>query len=95
MSIRVESLETEQGMPLHWYQSSEWAERGSCDICRSNLAYRTRDGSLTVVSIAALENGDNYELGMEIFIDSKPDNYDFVGDHPRLTGEETQEYLAG
>jgi hypothetical protein len=74
------------------YRSSQWAERGFCGICGSNLFYLflpARGHAFTAGlfpddALAAL--GD---LAEEIFIDEKPDYYAFAGERPRLTGAES------
>lgn len=70
------------------YASSEWAERGFCKTCGTHLFYRMRDGSMTVVWAGTLDDQSGLKLAGEIYIDSKPDGYAFVGDHPRLTEHE-------
>lgn len=75
---------------VSWYQSSEWAERGFCKICGSNLFFRLREGygDFYNVSVGALDDSSGLKMAMHIYIDEKPDYYDFADECPRLTGKE-------
>jgi hypothetical protein len=76
---------------LRWYQSSDWASRGFCQICGSSLFYKLADeaGGVWSISAGTIANlPDNMSLTKEIFIDSKPDYYTFEGERTRLTGEQ-------
>lgn len=75
--------------PVRWFQSSAWAERGSCERCGSALFWRTRDGSMVNASAGAFDDQTRFaKLDSHIFIDSKPAYYDFSDAAPRLTGAE-------
>ena len=70
------------------YRSSEWAERGFCGKCGSNLFfhYLPKD---SYGLLAGLFADDALEpLAEEIFIDEKPDYYAFAGDAEKMTGAE-------
>ncbi len=72
-----------------WYKSSDWAERGFCAGCGTNLFYRLLgDTPMYAVSAGALKNAPGLKLVEQIFIEEKPAYYDFAGDVPALTGEE-------
>jgi hypothetical protein len=74
---------------LAWYDSSDWAQRGFCKTCGTSLFYRLKgDEGFWSVAAGTLDIPSGYTLGKEIFIDEKPDYYDFSGDQPRLTGAE-------
>lgn len=76
---------------LRWFQSSDWASRGFCDTCGSTLFYKLTDdfGGTWSISAGALNDcPSGLPMTKEIFIDSKPDYYEFSGDRPRLTGEQ-------
>lgn len=74
---------------VKWYRSSEWAERGFCSECGSNLFYRL-DGDEPQYSFfaGAFDDQSKLELVCQIFIEEKPDYYAFAGDIPSMTGEE-------
>ena len=74
---------------LEWYASSDWAKRGFCKNCGSSLFYRLNDvEGFWAITAGSLNLPKGHSIGKEIFIDSKPEYYAIVGDHPRLTGEE-------
>ncbi len=63
------------------YASSDWAERGFCKQCGSNLFYLLKPNRYIMWSGAFDEQP--FELEGEIFCSEKPGWYDFAGDHPR------------
>ena len=71
------------------YDSSEWAERGFCKICGSNLFYRLKATGGYHMPVGVFDDQSAFQIKGEIFIDRKPPGYDFAGDHPRLTEAET------
>ena len=74
---------------LRWFRSSDWAERGFCFTCGSNLFYRLVGmPQLLMIQVGCLDLPDGVTLAEHIFIDEKPDHYDFAGSAPRLTGAE-------
>lgn len=70
------------------YDSSEWAERGFCSRCGSNLFYRLKEADQYMLCMGAFEDESPFQLAGEIYIDEKPPGYDFAGEHPRQTGAE-------
>ena len=71
------------------YQSSDWAERGFCKVCGTNLFYRLKSTGQYIMSVGAFDDPAPFKLAGELFIDLKPPGYTFAGDHPRLTEAET------
>ncbi len=71
------------------YASSEWADRGFCTSCGTLLFYFLKPNQTYHLSVGAFDEGSDFELAREIFIDRKPAGYAFAGDHPRWTEEET------
>ena len=63
------------------YPSSDWAERGFCKQCGSNLFYFLKPDRY--IMWAGAFDEQPFELGGEIFCSEKPAWYDFAGDHPR------------
>ena len=70
------------------YASSEWAERGFCAECGTNLFYCLKEPQMYMMATGCFDDEEQFELTGEIYIDEKPSGYNFAGDHPRLTGEE-------
>lgn len=70
------------------YKSSDWAERGFCKQCGTNLFYRLKANGQTILWLGTFDDISDMSMGSEIFIDAKPAFYDIAGDHPRLTEQE-------
>lgn len=77
------------------YDSSDWATRSFCRTCGSTLFWTLKGGGLTAVSVQAFDDPSIFAFESEIFIESKPGNYDFAGDRVRMTGEEVMAQFAG
>lgn len=88
MDTRKDEIAFEQDGSLTWYDSSDWAERGFCGTCGSNLFYRLKQGDMLAVLAGTLDLPTGLPVRKEIFIDEKPDYYDLAGDRPRQTGAE-------
>lgn len=61
------------------YSSSEWAERGFCKLCGSNLFYRLKTTGQHIVCAGALDSEAQLVLDHQVFVDEKPDYYNFEG----------------
>jgi len=70
------------------FSSSDWAERGFCKKCGTNLYYRLIENNEFHVSVGVLDELSKLKLTTEYFIDEKPGLYDFANDCQKLTGEE-------
>lgn len=79
---------------LSWYNSSEFAQRGFCKTCGTHMLFKVNDGSYYGVTAGSLEDNEQFKLSMHIFIDKKPDYYDFKDDCPRLTEKEFLEFVG-
>ncbi len=96
------ALEAEDGSvtvegPAKRFQSSEWAERAFCERCGSNLWYRITapgPGHGQYQLAAGLFDVNGMHLGLEVFIDSKPDAYAFEGERRQMTGQEIFDFFA-
>ena len=79
--------------PVKVFQSSEWAERAFCERCGSALWYRITapgPGHGQYQLASGLFDVAGMHLGLEVFIDEKPDAYAFDGAENRrqMTGAE-------
>ena len=70
------------------YDSSEWAERGFCKVCGSNLFFRWKEPDHYLLWMGTIDDLAPFNLADEIYIDKKPPLYDLAGERPRLTGDE-------
>lgn len=88
LAATVESVKFAGADHIKSYRSSDWAERGFCTECGTNLFYRLVEPNVYIMCTGAFENSEQFSLGGEIYIDEKPKGYNFAGDHERLTGAE-------
>lgn len=70
------------------YGSSQWAERGFCRTCGTHLFFRLRNQPHYALPVGLLDEGPSWRFAKEIFVEEKPDFYDFANDTRRLTGQE-------
>ena len=70
------------------YKSSEWAERLFCKNCGTSIAWRLQDGGTYHLAAHIFEGVDDLPLGLQIFIDEKPANYNFAEKTETMTGAE-------
>ena len=88
ISTQAERIAFEGEDAIRTYASSEWAERGFCGECGTNLFYRMKPTAMTFLWLGTFDDPSPFELVGEIYIDDKPALYDLAGDHLRQTGEE-------
>ncbi len=67
------------------YQSSNWAERAFCGTCGSNIYYRLAPTGEMRVSAGLFEGHSSFKMNHQVFIDKKPDFYEFSTSSRRLT----------
>ena len=70
------------------YNSSDWAERGFCNQCGSHLFYRLKENNLHFIPVGLFDKCDGIEFDHQVFIDDKPDYYDFANKTKNMTGAE-------
>ncbi|WP_425044993.1 GFA family protein [Primorskyibacter sp. S87] len=84
--------------PVKTYTSSEWAERAFCEECGSALWYRiTAPGEMhgqTQMAAGLFENAGGARLGLELYIDKKPEGYAFEGERRQMTEAEVMAMYA-
>lgn len=70
------------------YDSSQWAERGFCSKCGTHLFYRVMDTNLYAIPVGLFGSQAPFKLKEQIFIDHKPEYYEFANDTCNLTEAE-------
>ena len=70
------------------YQSSDWAERGFCKHCGTNLFYRFTPVDNYSFTAGLFDELGDLTLSEEIFVDEKPAYYAFAQDTVKKTGAE-------
>lgn len=76
------------------YQSFEWAERAFCNKCGTNLYYHQLGSDEYVLSVGLFQNNGKFNFTSQIFIDKKPDYYEFVNDTEDLTQQQLFDKFA-
>jgi hypothetical protein len=81
-----DSNPTASGKPgaVH-YASSAWGERCFCRVCGSNLVWRSPELGMTSVMAGSLDDESALTITSQIFIDHKPEYYDFANETPMET----------
>lgn len=87
-AVKPDMIALEGAEHLSTYRSSEWAERTFCSRCGSNLWFAFLPDNHVSFLAGLFDLPDGYEMREQIFIDEKPDYYDFAQDTPRKTGAE-------
>ena len=77
------------------FQSSEWGQRQFCQTCGTHLFYASPSFGYFGVSAGTLDDLSGLSLTTEIFIDCKPDLYDFANATRRLTEAEFIAMVSG
>jgi hypothetical protein len=70
------------------FNSSAWAERGFCKQCGTHLFYRLKQNNQHIVPVGLFDDLGNLEFDHQIFIDEKPEFYDFANETHKMTGAE-------
>ncbi|MGB3245436.1 MAG: GFA family protein, partial [Sulfitobacter sp.] len=81
--------------PAKSYRSSEWAERGFCEVCGSTLWYSTVADQVKHPSAGLFKNAAGAPLAIEFFADNCPSGYAFAGSQKKLTTAETIALFSG
>ncbi len=87
-AAQVGSIKFQGEDNIKCFTSSEWAERGFCSVCGTNLFYRMKQPEMYMMATGCFDDAEQFSLSGEIYVDEKPSGYDFAGDHPRMTGAE-------
>ena len=70
------------------FESSDWAERGFCKNCGSNLFYRLKESRQYIMPLGLFDDLNDIVFDHQIFIDEKPGYYEFANDTHNMTGAE-------
>jgi hypothetical protein len=77
------------------FQSSEWGQRQFCRTCGTHLFFAAPSVNYFGISAGAVDDLGGLTFTTEIFIDMKPDLYDFANPTRRLTEAEFTAQFAG
>lgn len=80
------------------FQSSEWAERGFCKQCGTHLFYRLTGNGAYFLPAGLFLDEPGFEAALDfdhqVFIDQKPDYYNFSNDTKKLTAAQVFEFFG-
>jgi len=71
---------------LHWYPSSDWARRGFCAHCGSNLFWEPLRGSYISIMAGTLEGASGLKAESHIFVADAGDYYAITDGLPQSPG---------
>ncbi len=70
------------------FKSSDWAERGFCKTCGTNLFFYSTPTGKYFMCVGAFDDASQFKLKGEIYVDHQPEGYAFAGQLSRLTEAE-------
>jgi len=88
MALNCETVTFEGQDNIGRVRSSDWAERGFCTQCGSNLFYHLVDNSDYQVAAGLFDEQSMLRLSLQVFTDEKPAFYDFANETKMMTGPE-------
>ena len=65
---------------LKWYRSSDFARRGFCATCGSNLFWKADGSAKTAITAGTLDGDTRLSIAKHIFCADKGDYYEIAGD---------------
>jgi hypothetical protein len=73
---------------LSVFDSSEWAQRGFCSECGTHLFYRLKETQEHMMPVGLFDDDSGFVFKRQVFVDEKPDYYQYANKTEDLTGEE-------
>ena len=88
MEITCQAVAFEGEENIGRIRSSDWAERGFCSKCGSNLFYHIIYSLEYQVSSGLFDDQSNLRMSLQVFTDSKPEFYEFSNETRMMTAAE-------
>ncbi|WP_306025240.1 GFA family protein [Oceaniradius stylonematis] len=88
MEIECAGVRFEGEEHITRFRSSDWAERGFCSKCGSNLFYRIIDSNDYQMAVGLFDDQSGLRFTLQVFTDKTPDFYAFANETKMLTGAE-------
>jgi len=76
---------------INVFDSSEWAARAFCSNCGSHLYYYLKPANEYAVSLGLFQGKDDFQFTQQIFVDRKPEYYEFSNKTENLTEQQVFE----
>jgi hypothetical protein len=70
------------------FESSAWAQRCFCSNCGTHLYYYLKSSSEYIIPLGLIQSDSNFNFKGQIFIDKKPDFYEFSNQTENLTEQQ-------
>lgn len=83
---RTENLLITDNGGLKWFKSSNWAQRGFCQVCGSSLFWRQNKGERTSIMAGTLDGATGLRLAGHIFTADKGDYYEIPAHETQFSG---------
>ena len=92
MGVHTESFKlTSAPETLTKFKSSDWANRGFCAKCGSNIYYHAPQFGGPSVALGSLDDTDGLEVRVQFFIDKKPEGFTLANETAKKTQAEIEE----
>ena len=95
MGVMTESFEVTRGDEhLSVVKSSDWAERGFCNQCGSNLFYHVPDPGYRSVAFGSLDDTSGLSPRIQFYVDKRPEGFALAADTKEMTEAECIAFFA-
>jgi hypothetical protein len=79
---------------LSVFKSSDWAQRGFCAKCGSNLYYHAPEFGDPSVALGSLDDTDDVRMAIQFYVDQQPQGLEIANETKKLTGAETEKLFT-
>ncbi|NNE23478.1 MAG: GFA family protein [Rhizobiales bacterium] len=88
MAVNCQTVTFEGQENISRIRSSNWAERGFCAKCGSNLFYHIVESSDYQIAAGLFDDQSMLRMSLQVFADCKPEFYEFSNKTKMMTGAE-------
>ena len=88
MELTCQAVAFEDEEKVGRIRSSDWAERGFCTQCGSNLFYHIIDSGDYQVSAGLFDDQSMFQMSLQVFSDRRPPYYEFSNKTKLMTAAE-------
>jgi len=88
MALNCKEVDFESGENIARLRTSDWAERGHCTKCGSNLFYHIVDSTDYQMAAGLFDDQSKFRLSLQVYIDRKPEFYEFANETKMMTEAE-------
>jgi hypothetical protein len=88
LALDCQAVNFESADSIGRIRSSDWAERGFCIKCGSNLFYHIVKSSDYQMAAGLFDDQSMLQMTLQVFTDSRPAFYEFANETKMMTGAE-------